>query len=116
MDRIRTRPEEYVPGSGLAGLTFDEWAGFARTEEWRFVHYLDRGERELYRIEDDPLEQTNVLSEYPEISQRLEEDLADWMERGFLVPEPSADLLAAMALLSLAWLAKRNLLSPGVTD
>mgnify|MGYP003948564103 FL=1 len=55
MDRLRTRPEEYVPGSGLRGLTFDEWAGFARTEEWRFVHYLDRGERELYRIEDDPL-------------------------------------------------------------
>jgi uncharacterized sulfatase len=112
MEQIRTRPEEYVPGSGLRGLTSDEWAGFARTEEWRFVHYFDRGERELYRIENDPLEQTNVLGEYPEIGQRLEEGLADWMEQGFLVPEPSRNFLTAAALLSLAWLRRRKRLSP----
>lgn len=106
MDRVRTRPEEYVEGSGLAGLTTDEWAGFARTKNWRFVHFIDRDERELYRIEEDPLEQTNLIEAYPEIAQQLEADLADWMERGYLVPEPSANTLAMVALLSLCWLAR----------
>ena len=112
MDRIRTRPEEYEADSGMAGLTYDEWGGFARTESWRFVHYVDRGERELYRIEEDPLEQINVLDEYPVIAERLENELSDWMQQGYLVPEPSKNFLMAAALMSLAWLGQRKRLSP----
>lgn len=114
MDQVRARPEEHVTGSGMASLITDERAGFARTQDWRFVHFIDRGERELYRIEEDPLEQINLVDDHPELARRLEEDLANWIEQGYLVPEPSASTLAVAALLSLCWLARLQTASPDI--
>lgn len=108
MHTVRTSPEEFVPGSGLQGLTQSEDAAFARTANWRYVSLLDRNETELYSIEDDPLEQFNLIDVYPEVAEELDRELSAWLRSGFLVPEPSSEALAASALLCLGWLARRR--------
>lgn len=104
----RTTKEEWIPGSGLGALFKAEDVGFARTDTWRYISFMDQGRSELYLIEEDPLEQVNLIDDYPEVAEELDRDLARWLQLRFLVPEPSAHALAAGALLSLAWLARRH--------
>ena len=47
-----------------------------RDEEWKYIFDARRGTEELYRLADDPLEQTNVASTHPERALRLRQRLA----------------------------------------
>jgi hypothetical protein len=85
-DHLRVRQEEWVPGSGLAGSTRIEEAGFLRTDEWRYIEWVDRGEQALYRIEEDPFERNDVSADHPELTIP-----APWMDlMGRLTSEEGA--------------------------
>lgn len=47
-----------------------------RDEEWKYINNARYGTEELYRLSDDPLEQTNLASTYPERALRLRQRLA----------------------------------------
>jgi arylsulfatase len=47
---------------------------------WKFIYSMDTEERELYNINQDPLEEKNLISEEPTIAYRLEEKLFDWLK------------------------------------
>ncbi len=79
-DWLRVRESEWVPGSGPAGWAVDESASFLRTAQWRYVEWLDRGERKLFRIERDPLETTDVAADHPRLVEAFAAITADWRE------------------------------------
>ena len=50
-----------------------------REGKWKLIHYWEDGKNELYNLEDDPSEQTNVFSENPEIAGTLFNTLDAWL-------------------------------------
>jgi uncharacterized sulfatase len=101
MDAQRTRESEFVEGSGLGGLLKEERAAFVRTRDWHYLAYLDRDERELYRIDDDPFEEFDLAVENPDVTTALDARMQDWLETYLAVPEPSSSWLGASALLTI---------------
>lgn len=51
-----------------------------RSKNWKLVREF-RGEWELYNVESDPTERTNIASKYPEQVQELEAKWNDWAAR-----------------------------------
>ncbi len=66
-DGLRVRESEYDPSEGPAGWLKPDTASFLRTDRWRYIEWLNRGEQALYRIEEDPFERNDVSAEYPEL-------------------------------------------------
>ncbi len=65
-DALRVRESEWDPNKG-GGWVRKETASFLRTDRWRYIEWLDRGEQALYRIEEDPFERNDVSAEHPEL-------------------------------------------------
>ena len=51
---------------------------FIRTEQWRYLWFVDRSREELYRIQEDPGETRNVVSEHPDLARRYRTDIEEW--------------------------------------
>jgi len=49
-----------------------------RDREWKLIEYTN-GRRELYNIEDDPMEICNLVDERPEVAERLDRSLNAWV-------------------------------------
>ena len=79
--------------------------GFAiRDGVWKLVMEGKRQKRELYKLDDDPSETTNVLSQHPEIAARLEREISRIIRQGRTTegkPQPTEQELAALR----AWIA-----------
>ena len=108
MDMQRTREEEFVPGSGLAGMVTLERAAFVRTPEWRYLSYMDRGEVELYKIDEDPFEAFDLAMGSPVVTSELDGKLQNWLDNYLVVPEPSSGLLSASVVAAVAFLRRRS--------
>ncbi len=57
-----------------------------RTPKWKYIHALEpdfhfKSEIELYDLEDDPEELTNVAEEHPEVTAELEQRMQDWIAK-----------------------------------
>jgi len=74
------------------------------TDSWKYIWYPEGGIAQLFDLEHDPLELTNVASSRPDVADRLRGELvaelveaaasggrpwlADWVVDGELVSEP----------------------------
>ena len=79
-DFFRVRQSEYDPSSGPGRLTSIETASFLRTERWRYIEWLHRRERALFRIEEDPFERNDVKAGHPELLALFAERTREWRE------------------------------------
>jgi choline-sulfatase/uncharacterized sulfatase len=69
------------------GVTECPWSRSVRKGRWRLVYYPPEmfeeqhpdGFGELYDIEADPWEMTNLYTERPDVVQELERELLDWL-------------------------------------
>jgi uncharacterized sulfatase len=82
-DRLRVRESEFVPPMP----TSEEDAGFLRTNRWRYVEFLDRGEQALYEIEEDPYERNDVSAWHPKLISKFAAATAAWRDA---LDEPAA--------------------------
>ena len=89
------RPDEHLDGISLVPLltggTIEErpliWhyphygnqggepSAIIREGEWKLIHYYEDGREELYNLENDLEETTNVLTEHPELGSQLSQKL-----------------------------------------
>jgi hypothetical protein len=76
MDLLRARQSEYIHPFIV---TFDA-SGFLRTDQWRYIEWLDRGTQALFRIEDDPLERDNLADQFPEVVAEFAARTEAWRE------------------------------------
>jgi arylsulfatase A len=53
-------------------------SGAIRVGRWKFIEHYDFPNIELYDLQTDPGEVTNVADKHPEIVNRLKQQLADW--------------------------------------
>ncbi len=90
-DILRSRPDEPAP---LVNLRFED-AGFLRTDRWRYIEWLDRGEQELYEIAEDPFERNDVGPEHPELLAEFADRTAAWRE-ALNEPAPWIDLMGRL--------------------
>ena len=51
-----------------------------RENDWKLIHYWEDGSEELYNLASDAGEQSNVITENPEIAEKLSKKLVDWLE------------------------------------
>jgi len=65
-----------VPGLGLK----PEEAFFLRTSEWRYVWFVDRDREELYAIDVDPFENTDLAAQYPELLESFRGQVEAWFD------------------------------------
>jgi hypothetical protein len=77
-DGLRVRESEFVPPISLGGVIRMESGAFLRTPEWRYIEYLNRGERALYRIDQDPLEEVDVATDHPQLLESFAARTAAW--------------------------------------
>jgi len=75
--------EKAGPGEDLVRA---ERGYFLRNESWHYIWYPrsekygDRDPEELYRIDEDPREERDVVSEHPELARRFREEIERWRE------------------------------------
>jgi uncharacterized sulfatase len=83
------RPPRHVEAAAPKteeSLVRPERAYFLRNESWRYIWYADsekfgdRDAEELYRIDEDPREERNVVSEHPELAKGFREEIRRWLE------------------------------------
>lgn len=55
-------------------------AGAIREGDWKMIEFFDTGKRELYNLNDDIGEVKNLLAEYPEKAEELQQKLVDWRQ------------------------------------
>jgi uncharacterized sulfatase len=96
-DVLRVRESEYVPIFGIGAVLRLETAAFLRTARWRYIEYLDRGERLLYRIDQDPFEEEDVAEAHPELLTRFAAETAAWRD-ALAAPAAWMDLLGQLKL------------------
>ncbi len=104
------RPEQHLDGRSLLPLltgagVFPErdlfWhyphygnqggepSSIIRRGPWKLIHYWEDGRRELYHLETDPSEQTDVASSHPQLTATLGTALDAWLQDvDAAVPEP----------------------------
>ncbi len=65
-----------------------------RSPEWKLILYpgLEQDYLELYELETDARESTNVASEHAQVAERLLDVLLDWRGDRSIVPGPAPDL------------------------
>lgn len=68
--------QDHPPRAYLFAAAWGQYLLGIRAEEWKYIVDARRGTEELYRLTDDPLEQTNVASTNPERALRLRQRLA----------------------------------------
>lgn len=79
------RVETATPKTGESLLRYER-AYFLRNESWHYIWYAkskkfgDRDAEELYRIDEDPREERNVVSEHPELAERFREEIQRWIK------------------------------------
>jgi len=54
--------------------------GAIRKGDWKLIEHFDAGKDELFSLEEDPSEQSNVASENPKVVAELKEQLDMWRE------------------------------------
>lgn len=107
---IPARPEQHLDGVSLApllkggkiadrnlywhyphyGNQGGEPSSIIRKGDWKLIHYYEDRRTELYNLELDPSEQTNIVSVYPELSQELRAQLTKWLDEvGATYPYPN---------------------------
>jgi arylsulfatase A-like enzyme len=62
--------------------------------KWKLIHYWEDGHDELYNLESDPAEQNDVSLGYPEIAQKMSQQLQTWLrdlDAKLPVPDPEYD-------------------------
>ena len=59
------------------------WA--IRTDDWKFIHNIHNDTEELYKLSDDPNEENNVISDYPEVSSQLRAELQSISEQTTII-------------------------------
>jgi uncharacterized sulfatase len=72
----------------------DRPASVIRKANWKLIHHLDDDSLELYDLEKDPGETTDLRTAFPEKVEELMQDLDDWRENvkaEFPVPNPDFD-------------------------
>lgn len=94
-DQLRVRESEFIPPIKLGSVVRPESAAFLRTARWRYVEYLDRGERALYRIDQDPLEERDIAADHPQRLERFAARTARWRE-DLAAPAPWMDLMGQL--------------------
>lgn len=73
-------------------------AGAVRSGDWKLIEHFDDGELELYNLESDMGEATNLADEQPEKADALRQRLAAWRESaGALMPTQNPDYDPARA-------------------
>lgn len=55
-------------------------AGSIISNEWKYIHYFEDDNHELYNLKKDPGERQNLIDIYPEISIRLENRLQEYLQ------------------------------------
>ncbi|MBJ6369201.1 sulfatase [Snuella sedimenti] len=68
-----------------------EPSSIIREGNWKLIHYWEDGRNELYNLQSDPEEQTNVASSNPDITKKLNEKLNTWLD-SVKANKPSKDL------------------------
>ncbi|QDU36137.1 Arylsulfatase [Maioricimonas rarisocia] len=53
-------------------------AGAIRDNDWKLIEFFDTGEAELYALADDVAEQNNLAAARPDVTKRLQTQLAEW--------------------------------------
>jgi len=53
-------------------------SGAIREGDWKLIEFFDTGERELYNLSSDTSETNNLISQYPEKAETLQQKLAQW--------------------------------------
>jgi arylsulfatase A len=63
-----------------------------RSGDWKLLEHLEDGKVELYNLREDPSEESDVSSRFPEVAQSLLTDLADWRRQvDAAMPKPNPD-------------------------
>ncbi|MDF9799394.1 arylsulfatase A-like enzyme [Catalinimonas alkaloidigena] len=57
-----------------------EPASIIRDKAWKLIHYWEDDRNELYNLEEDPGEKQNVADAYPEVTERLHEQLQAFLK------------------------------------
>jgi arylsulfatase A-like enzyme len=98
---IPLKPEQHVDGVSLKPLFEGEtlegrplfWhyphygnqggnpSSIVREGKWKLIHYYEDGHQELYDLEADPGEQTDVLAENGDVAERLSDLLQAYLEK-----------------------------------
>ncbi len=75
---LRAPEDEVRAGTSVVRI---ERASYVRTRGWRYVEFPERGVEELYRIDEDPLEQHDLSEAYPVVAELLRARLARELAR-----------------------------------
>ena len=82
----------YGGGSGRSGNSF-HWVSYAVVHEhWKLMTDASASYMELYNLTSDPLEQTNVLKEQPQVAEKLLQQIEDWKQT--LPAKPSGNVFS----------------------
>lgn len=84
MPLIRGEVDSHRDEVYLSEATWQAARGI-RTEQWKFIKYLQptlygRDGVELYKLDDDPTEQVNLVDEEPDIALKMESQLDNWVQ------------------------------------
>lgn len=86
----------------------EDWKVCLRSDGWKFIWDRDSGIKELYNLDSDPREKSNVLDENPEIGKEYEEavqeHLAEVRETNEDLPEVGMDSGTEERLKNLGYL------------
>jgi arylsulfatase A-like enzyme len=74
MDAVHEKGEKIV--MLVPGRSYE-----VRTAEWHYIQYTHRDQEALYRIVDDPMEQTNLIDQYPEEAAQFRDSVRRHHER-----------------------------------
>lgn len=106
-------PRRFCYIESVAAMLDRNWAPLqgVRTEEWK---YIDAPEPELYDLQKDPEEDTNLIDKRPEIARKLKEDLQNAIENSSMARLPRAsgskmDEDTRKKLRSLGYISGRNI-------
>ncbi|WP_232225134.1 sulfatase [Seonamhaeicola sp. S2-3] len=63
-------------------------ASIIQENTWKLIHYWEDGHEELYKLPSTEIDELNVISNYPEIAQKMSKKLMNWLnEVGAKYPE-----------------------------
>ncbi len=58
-----------------------EPSSIIRDNDWKLIHYWEDGRNELYNLESDPYEQTDLASKNPQVAGQLANKLNSWLKQ-----------------------------------
>ncbi|KPM48803.1 sulfatase [Jiulongibacter sediminis] len=56
-----------------------EPSSIIRDGNWKFIHYWEDGRNELYHLQNDPSEQSNLIESEVKIAEQMKRDLKAWL-------------------------------------